>query len=312
MIVAVTGINSGLAKGLIGKLQADSSINKIIGIDITNYTGDQKKIEFKKVDVRDKTGLINVFKGIDVLIHLAFIVIPKKLPKRNIIYDINYHGSKNVFLAAAENNVKQIIYTSSESAYGHVPECSRWVDENSPLYGARTTNFYYSHTKGLVEAFLDKFEGKYPNIKVVRFRPPIIFGPHYGDNMGFLSIKKKKVWVITPFNFGGRSPCQYIHQDDISNAIMLAIKKNAHGAYNVASNVILDLIEHYKKFGIEARPLPSFILKIGALFGKLIPITGWVQGGMYGVVMKTDKIKKELGWKPTYTTEELLKQLMKF
>ncbi len=312
MIVAVTGINSGLAKGLINKLQNDALISKIIGIDISEFNRNKNKIEFHKIDIRDKNGMINALKGVDIVIHLAFIVIPKKLPRRNVIYDINYNGSKNVFLAAAKNKVKKIIYTSSESAYGHVPQCSRWVNEDSPLYGIKTTNFYYSHTKGLVETFLDKFEKKYPHINVIRFRPPIIFGPHYGDNMGFLSIKKKKVWVIAPFNFGGRAPCQYVHQDDISNAIILAIKKDVRGAYNVASNVILDLIEYYKKFGIEARPIPPFILKIGALFGKIIPITGWVQGGMYGVVLKTNKIKRELGWSPTYTTEELLKILMKF
>lgn len=80
MIVAVTGINSALGKLLIPKLQAEPSIEKIIGIDLNEYRGNSEKIQFFKIDVRDKNGMERVLDGIDVIIHLAFIVNPKKIP----------------------------------------------------------------------------------------------------------------------------------------------------------------------------------------------------------------------------------------
>ena len=148
--MAVTGINSGLGGALVPKLQKEPTVEKIIGIDISEYKGNPEKVEIHKLDIRDQEGMERALKGVDVLIHLAFIVVPKKLPKLKIIYDINVNGSKIIFNAAAKNKVDKIIYISSQSVYGHIKECPKIVTEEHDRLGIKTTNFYYSHTKALV------------------------------------------------------------------------------------------------------------------------------------------------------------------
>lgn len=309
MIVAITGINSGLGRALVPKLQSEASIEKIIGIDLMEYEGRSEKIEFHKLDVRDREGIENALRKIDVLIHLAFIVLPKKLPKVKTIYDINVNGSKTVFQAAANNNVKKIIYTSSQSVYGHVKDCPKIVTEESSRLGIKTTNFYYSHTKALVEEYLDEFEKRYPGIKVVRFRPPIISGRNFLQNLDLIN-PKTKFRTLKSANHEGTMSFQLVHQEDLTNAILIALKGEFHGAYNVASNIIQNVEEFLlNKYNIKTSYIPRFLAKFAIRLGSIWTKLRWLQAILYNSLLNTDKIEQEMKWKPNYTTEDCIEEI---
>ena len=311
MIVAVTGINSGLGRSLVPKLQTDPLIEKIIGIDISDYAGAPEKIEFFKVDVRDEAGMERALKSVEVLVHLAFIVNPKKLPKLKIIYDINVNGSKNVFQAAAKNNVKKIIHLSSQSVYGHLKECASIVSEEAPRLGIKTTNFYYAHTKALVEQYLDEFEKLYPDIAVIRFRPPIIAGPHFIQNRGLFTAKnKKRIFTLLPEGAGKSASLQFIHEDDLTDILIVAIKRDLRGAYNVSSNILQDFSKFMnQEYGVKITKIPRFLAKFAVRLGRIWPKLRWAQAILYNSLLDTTKIEHELGWKPKYTTEECIREM---
>jgi len=109
MIIAITGISSGLGKALVPRLQDDPEIERIIGIDITDYNGNHHKIQFYREDIRNFDIINKILKQADILIHFAFIVSPNKKYSIKEIYDINIKGSINVFRASANNNIKKII-----------------------------------------------------------------------------------------------------------------------------------------------------------------------------------------------------------
>ena len=305
MIVGVTGINSGLGRTLVPKLQHEPTIDKIIGIDISEYKDNPEKVEFIRTDVRDAEGMERALKGVDVLVHLAYIVMPKKIPKLKLIYDINVNGSKTVFQAATKNLVKKIIHLSSQSVYGHVKECPKIVKEDSPRLGIKTTNFYYSHTKALVEEFLDQFEIANSAISIIRLRPPIITGPHFLQNLGLLDFRnKKRATTAIPANHDGKLPIQLIHEEDLTDIIMMAIMKDIRGAYNVGSNVIPDLEEFAKQeYGIKVRRLPQFLVKLGIKADKIWKSLIWAEALLYNSLLNTEKIEQEFHWKPKYSTE---------
>ena len=310
MIVAVTGINSGLGGALVPKLQKEPTVEKIIGIDISEYQGNPEKVEIHKLDVRDQEGMERALKGVDVLIHLAFIVAPKKLPKLKIIYDINVNGSKTVFDAAAKNKVGKIIYTSSQSVYGHIKECPKIVTEESARLGIKTTNFYYSHTKALVEEYLDEIQKTNPDIAIVRFRPPVITGAHFLQNLDLIN-PKSTFTTIKPENPDNPMSIQLIHEDDLTGAIMIAVKRHLSSeAFNVASNIIPDLEKFLtENFNVKVRRLPRFIAKIGIRLGRIWTKLRWLQAILYSSSLSTEKIERELNWKPKYSTEDCLRQL---
>ncbi len=309
MIVAVTGINSGLAGSLVPKLQKDPEVEKIIGIDLSEFKGDPEKVVFFKSDIRDKEGIERALEGVNVLIHLAFIVIPEKLPKLKEIYDINVNGAKTVFDAAAKNGVSKIIYTSSQSVYGHVKECPKIVKEDDPRLGIKTTNFYYSHTKALVEEYLDEFQQIHPDIAIVRFRPPVITGTHFLQNLDLIN-PKSTFTTIKSENPEDKMAIQLIHEDDLTDAIMVAVKTDVRGAYNVASNILTDLEGFLNEnFNVKVRRLPRFVAKIGIRLGRIWTKLRWLQAVLYNSLLNTEKIEREFNWKPKYSTEACLTDL---
>jgi len=313
MKVAITGINSGIAKVLVPILQNDPSIEKIVGIDVSSFKGDPVKIEFLKIDIRDSDNLEKALKGTDVLIHLAFIVIPNKIPPLNEIYDININGSIRVFKAAAKNSVKKIIHLSSVSAYGHIDQIPYIVDENSALLGIKTKDFYYSYSKAVVELFLDKFSKKYPFITITRIRPPIIAGGPFRSHI--ISLKTLGRIKIIPQKIQGL--LQLVHIDDLCEIINFFIKHDYHGPINVTSNPI-----DYHKF-LQTRFKINFIfyipiivinliIKIGKLCKPLSRYTGWIQAYKNNSILKSDLIKTLIkGWKPKYSTEQCIELALK-
>lgn len=312
MIVGVTGISSGLGRSLIPKLQKDPDIEKIVGIDIADYPGNSEKIEFHKIDIRDFEELKLVFKGVDVLIHLAFIVVPENMPKLRDIYDININGSIRVFKAAS-NYVKKIIHMSSVAAYGHLDEMSNLVYEDSPILGIKTKNFYYSHCKGLLEKYLDFFEKKFPDIILTRFRPPIISGENFFNNVKIFELLNK-IKIISKnkrHNF-----TQLIHQDDLTDVIMIALKEDHSGAFNISSNPI-NFDAYLKKIFGNTRQFPvpqillDLIIKLGKICKPLSRYTGWLQAAKNNGILITKKIQNEFGgWKPKYTTEDCFDEIL--
>ncbi|MHA1270677.1 MAG: NAD-dependent epimerase/dehydratase family protein [Candidatus Helarchaeota archaeon] len=310
MKIAITGINSGLGKILVPKLQKDPEIKKIIGIDITEYNGNRDKIEFIKMDIRDYDGLKSVLKDVDVLIHLAFIVISNNLPSLNEIYDININGSIRVFKASIRNNIRKIIHISSQAAYGHVPEVPDIVTEEDPLLGLRTTNFYYSHTKALLEKYLDKLEQKY-NILVTRFRPPIIVGNHFSVNFQSLKFISKIVFIPDT-----KKPTliQFIHEDDLTDAIILAIKNDYPGVFNIAAEPI-DYYKYIKqKYQIKNNILiPKCIINFLIISSKIVkPLSkyiGWIQAALYNSKLNTDKIRNVFNWTPRFSTQDCIDEI---
>ena len=308
MIVAVTGICSKLGQTLVQKLQADPIVKKILGIDLVDYQGDQKKIEFIKLDIRDKEELSSALVHVDVLIHAAFVVGPSHLPKKEVIYDININGSINVFEAAAMNRVKKIVYLSSGAVYGYSPKNPQIVNEQSPRLGSKNKNFYYPHTKGIVEDYLDQFEKSHPQMDIVRLRAPLIVGPNFPGSNSLLKMSNQgKVMLITPTNHDGKVPFQIVHEDDLTDVIVMATRRNVRGAYNVAGDSIPDLKEYFSNNGqIKTAEVPRVLVRIAGFLSIFWTICHWTQTLLYPSMLSNDKVKRDFMWVPQYSTENWL------
>ena len=113
--VAITGGSGQLGTQVMRRLIDNPHVERIISIDLRPSSHVSSKIEMITADVRDPDIVLH-FDGCDVLIHLAFIV--SEFRQREAFNDVNIEGSKNVFTAAAQAGVGQIIYSSSAAAYG--------------------------------------------------------------------------------------------------------------------------------------------------------------------------------------------------
>ena len=79
-------------------------------------------VEYVSGDITNKDSLTKVFKEgqFDSVWHLAGAVHPHT--KKELFYNINVEGTKNVLEVAIESNVKSFLYTSSIAVYGKIKE----------------------------------------------------------------------------------------------------------------------------------------------------------------------------------------------
>jgi len=301
MRVGITGISSTLAQCLIPKLIEDPNIEQIIGLDLKPLNDEiHSKIKFVKGDVRDLSDLRGAFKDIDVLIHMAFVVIDS-IPDPETIYDINFNGSKNVFNIAAELKINKVIYSSSVAAYGKKVSNSEFLTEKSPILGHEFSSFYYPYTKALVENFIYDFERNHPEIIITVFRPHIIVGPLYlstTDNFKFSYgqyISNKRIyWRIGHKNI--ISLTQFTDENDLVNVMYYAVSNSFPGVYNIAGEPF-DISEILSDLGKKVKYIPLWLvesfLKFYGLFSKKARDGGkWLHFSKNALIMDCRKLLK--------------------
>ncbi len=303
MQVAVTGISSYLARSLFPLLDNDPNVEKVVGLDVKPPSLQSDKLDFIECDIRHPQ-LKEHLSGCDALIHLAFIVMP--IRDEVLTDDININGSKNVFLAAAAAGARKLVHLSSIASYGAWPDNPDVIHEDVPVRGM--PEFYYSRAKAELEIYLDDFEKKHPDMVITRLRPCIFIGPTI-DN-AIRDIVQTKVF---PKN-SEKSRLQLVWDEDVAQAIHLALKDDFHGAYNLAGDGYLTNEKMAEILGARQVYVPYrfqyWLIKL--LWGlKLVKISpGWVDVSRYPIVVNTEKAKKELGWRPSYDTDGALRQLV--
>lgn len=296
--VAVTGVNSYFASTLLPRLQADPDVERIIGIDVTPWKGGYGKVKFERRDVRDP-GLAEALTGVDAVYHLAFVVDDVKDKART--YDVNIEGSRNVFKACIEKGVKKIIYTSSNTVYG--------VDKENPLPQTEETPIqvyeenYYNKSKVAVERMLETMFSDRPDMIVTVLRVALVFGPHT-RNM-FSETYSLKV-AAAPL--GASAHIHFIHEEDLGEALHLALVRDLPGVYNVGADNAASSAWCFRMAGVKIIPMPYVVLKpmVNLMFRLgLIPVSAsWLTIANRTIFSDNSKFKQATGWRPRYTSEE--------
>ena len=318
--VAITGATGIFGKALCARLQDDPAVDRIVGVARRPFDPSEHgwtKMEFRSGDVLRPEQLDAAFAGADVVVHLAFTVLDRGMHPEQVSL-INVEGSANTFAAAARAGARRIVYASSVAAYGAWPDNPVPITEAQPTRG--TPGFYYSEHKAEVEHLLDSFEGRHPDIEVVRIRPSIVVGPNSVDLFrGPLPTPLVGVFLSrllpTPVPDPGMAPLQFVHEDDVAEVFAIAITADAlSGAFNLAGGGVMEASDLATALGGIRVPLPARLVKslVDVAYRARISPTGsaWVDMAVYPVIMDTTKARVELGWVPKFDTRTALEDML--
>lgn len=307
--ILVTGSAAHLARPLLPLLCADARIAKVIGVDVRASGFAHTKYREHHIDVR-ASELAARMRGIDALIHLAFVVLPAHNQgvrcERGVMQDINLRGSANVFTLARAAGVRRIVHISSAVVYGAWPENAAALSESAPRRAM--AGFAYAEDKVAVEDWLDAFEASSGQPSVVRLRPHVILGPHAQPLLR---------WLL-------RQPCyprlpdpqpltQCVWEDDVARAIVAAVHSQATGAFNLAADPPLSFRDMQRARHRLAVPLPYRAASwLHRALWRVSPAVGepaWLEGMRYSLAVDSRRARSELGWQPMKNSYQCLRAL---
>jgi len=317
MRVVVLGASGNAGTSVLAALAHEERVEEVIGVARRIPKASFEKVSWRSADISDpNTELAGLMRGADCVVHLAWLIQPSR--DESITHATNVEGSQRVFEAAAKAGVPAIVYASSVGAYAPGPK-DRAVDETWPTTGIPSS--FYARHKAAVERILDSFEAANPDIRVVRLRPGLIFKRAAATGIRRLfagpllpsPLVRRDLIALIPRH--PRLVFQAVHSLDVGEAYRLAIvRDDAHGAYNVAADPVLDPPELARILGARTVPVPAKLLRAAADVTwrlRLQPTSpGWLDMGLAVPVMDTSRARNELGWNPRHSAADALLELL--
>ena len=292
MKVMVTGSSSCLARALLPRLAAEPGIEHITGVDIAPPHFTHARFHAVRADVRDPA-MAQLLAGHDALVHLAYVVLRGRMSEREM-FDINVTGSHKVFHAARRSGLRRLVHLSSAAVYGGGVH----LGEDAPL--APLPDFLYARHKAHLERLL---EIEFP--ECVRLRAHVILGPNAQPLLRRLIGLPCYLALPEP-----QPRLQYVHEDDVARAVLLALEREVRGPFNLAvedSFTYRDLIRSRHRFAL---PLPPAAARAGLNLawrswgwgGE----TAWVEGLSRTLLLNCRRAAVELSWRSRYSAMALL------
>jgi UDP-glucose 4-epimerase len=305
----ITGGSGYIGSRLVERLSPRSETDLILIGDLRPPRAFRPKAEYRSLDVTDAAAVRRLIASErpDAVIHLAFMLNPIRDEAR--MYDVDVGGTQNVLDAASAGAVPHVLVTSSAVAYGAFPDNPVPLTEEHPVRGVGA--FSYARDKTESDRLCQLWALQHPDRVMTIVRPSIVFGPSVDNYL-------LRLWTQQPFqaDFGLPDPgIQFAHEDDVVEAITLLLERRQPGAFNVAGDGAMTIRECAEMIGMRRLRVPrrAYTRFVAAMWrlGVAEAPPGALQYSMYPWIVSTEKLKRETGWRPRYTTRDTFIETMR-
>ena len=325
LTVTVTGPTGDLGIALVSALERSRDVARVRGIARSPFDpadAGWRKTQYHQGDVQDRASVRDAVKGADVVVHLAFAILSASDATRAT----NVEGSRVVFEEAARAGAERICYASSVAAYGFHRDNPNWLTEDISARG--TPEHFYSAQKAEVERVLAEVLKRRRKTKAYVFRPCIVAGPGAQtllDEIPYVRLSHavpdavvrmlESFPMLRPVIPDPGTRFQLVHEDDVASAFVAGVlAKGPPGPYNLAGGGTLRISDLAEALGWYAIPVPERAVEATAEAVARLPVTppqlAWIHSVRKEVLMKTDRARRELGWRPRHSSRATLKQLV--
>jgi UDP-glucose 4-epimerase len=323
--VAVTGPTGDLGIGIVNALERSRSVKRIEGMARRAFDPGErgwKKTRYRQGDVTDVESVRDLVKGADVVVHLAFAILTASDATRQL----NVAGSRRVFEEAANAGVERICYASSVAAYGFHDDNPDWLTEEVRPRGS--PEHPYSEQKAEVERVLaDALLRRRRTVAYV-FRPCIVAGPEARTMLQEIPYYRLSRAMpepvarllgsmpsLKPVIPDPGTPFQLVHEEDVARAFVAGVRGLGEpGPYNLAGGGVLTLRDVADALGWYSVPVPKPVVEATADVVTRLPLlpesVAWIHSVRKPVLMKTDRARKLLRWRPQHTAKATLQTMV--
>lgn len=242
----ITGAVGALAQQVIKQLRETCSLvavdareQALLGDDIPSHCIDFNHRSFEDLFRRYR---------FDGVIHMGRISSSQLTRMRR--YNANVLGTQKLLDLSHKYGVRRVIVLSTFHVYGAMAYNPALIDESAPLKSAGLSADLIDSVE--LENLANIYLWRYPELNISILRPCNIVGPGVRNAMSRLLSSQR-----TPMLAGFSPMMQFIHIDDMAEAIALAYKKSTRGVFNVAPDDWVAYQKALKLCGCARIPLPS-------------------------------------------------------
>ena len=222
---------------------------------------DHKNLLIIEKDLND-VDLEELLNGIDYIFHLAAMAnVPLSIDDPIKCNEVNVDATVKLLVAAKNNNVKKIVFSSSCAVYGN--------NTNMPL---KETELVcpmspYGASKAICEIYLKAFYEAY-GLKYNALRYFNVFGPKQDENSQYAAVIPNFISELLeegqPEIYGnGEQTRDFVFVKDVVKANIAAAESEYNGIVNVASgekitiNELYEVITNTLGYDVKAKYLPE-------------------------------------------------------
>jgi UDP-glucose 4-epimerase len=305
-VVALTGAASFLGRNLIGVLEEDPLVSRVIAIDVKAPDTGGPKTRMYEVDLtvpssEERVAELLSADRVDTLVHLAFLSSPTHATAW--AHELESVGTMHLLNAARQVSLRKLVLWSQTILYGAHPTNPNFLTERHPLRADVDDAFFAD--KIAAEREVQSFGAKSKGTVCTILRTAPIVGPTVHNYVTRYLAQRVVVTLL------GFDPLwQFVHEVDAIAAFKLAVDRDYPGIFNIVGDGVLPLSTVIRLAGRVAVPVlhPVAETMVAALWaGQLAAApASFLRYLRYLSVADGEKAARVMGFRPAYTTREAL------
>ena len=305
-VIALTGVASFLGRNLVGLLEEDASIRRVIAIDVKPPETSGRKTRMYEVDLTapasgERVAEILAAEGVDTLVHLAFLSSPTHATAW--APELESVGTMHLLHAARQVSLRKIVLWSQTILYGAHPTNPNFLTERHTLRAEASESFFSD--KIAAEREVLAFGGKSKGSVCTILRTAPIVGPTV-QNYVTRYFAQRVVMTLLGFD----PLWQFVHEIDAIAAFKLAIDRDFSGVFNIVGDGVLPVSTIVRMASRIALPIfhPVAETLVGVAWAAQIADVppSFLRYLRYLCVADGEKAARVMGFLPAYTTREAL------
>lgn len=302
-VVLVTGVGRYLGARTAALLADEPDVDRVVAVDIVPSPYPLGSADFVRADIRSPViAKILTNDEIDTVVHMNVLATPTAVGGRSPQKEINVLGTMQLLGACQRAPaLTSLVVKSSATVYGaSAKDPALFTEDMAPKAPPRSG---YAKDSVEVEGYVRGFGRRRPDVSVTTLRFANFIGPNVRT-----PFTEYFTLPVIPTVMGFDARLQFVHEKDGLEAIRLATVLDKGGTYNIAGDGVLALSQAVRRAGGIAAPLPAFTAgPVGSFFrrARLADFSPeQVRFLTFGRAVDTTRAREDLGFAPTYTTEQ--------
>jgi UDP-glucose 4-epimerase len=305
-VVLVTGVSRHLGSRLAAVLQADSSVERVIGVDTVPPKPEIEKTlgrtEFVRADIRNPLiAKVIAQAEVDTVVHMNVIATPLGAGGRTAMKEINVIGTMQLLAACQKApSMRKLVVKSTTAIYGSSPRDPALFTESEEPRALPKSG--YAKDAVEVEGYVRGFGRRRPDVTLSLLRFTNFIGPSIESMLTrYFSLP------VVPTVLGFDPRIQLCHEDDGIEALRRATLEEHPGIFNVGGEGVLLLSQAIRRVGRPSFPVPAPGVSLVAQLFRRAGVVDFSPEQMryleHGRVADVTRFAKTFGWSPRPTAE---------